>query len=346
MKTINHILSIIVSLALLSCFFIIGCSEDSGTNPPPAPPEAGVAGDGNLSANLEYIRSQNNLPALAAMMIRGGQIVEMAAVGLRASVHTEKVTINDRWHLGSLTKSMTATLAAVLVEKGTISWETTIGDIFPDLVDSMRTEYVGVRLDELLSHTGGLNEDVTNAPSWLSYFFNTSPITTQRRQFTAELLTLPPGTQRGAFFYSNVNYVVAGAMLEAVTGQSWEVLMQSNVFAPLGMNSTGFGAPGTAGQRDQPWGHEPDGNTWDAIDPGDIFADNAAVLGPAGTVHSTMSDIALYVAAHLAGARGTGGLVTSANRHRAGNGWRIFQRNQCGWSPGRSRHSGGRSGSR
>lgn len=307
MKTTNRILSIVASLVLFSCFFIVGCSQDSGTEPTPTQPEAGVAGDGNLAANLEYIRSQNNLPALAALMVRGGEIVEMAAVGLRAVGHPEQVTVNDRWHIGSITKSMTSTLAAVLVEKGTISWETTIADIFPDLVGTMRSEYVDVHLDELLSHTGGLKRDPTNV---LSYVSDTSPITAQRRRVVAEHLTLPPEAQHGTYLYSNAGYIIAGAMLEAVTGQSWEELIQSNVFAPLGMSSTGFGAPGTAGQRDEPWGHEPDGNSWDVIDPGNLFADNPPVYGPAGTVHSTMSDLALYMTAHLAGARGTGGLVT------------------------------------
>ena len=61
----------------------------------------------------------------------------------------------------------------------------------------------------------------------------------QRRQWTAELLTLAPETSRGEHLYSNANYVVAGAMLEEVTGQQWEDLMQEHVFAPLGMTSTG-----------------------------------------------------------------------------------------------------------
>ena len=169
------------------------------------------------------------------------------------------------------------------------------------------------QLDELLSHTSGLDHDAIDDSFLLAFSTNPAPLTTQRRQAVEGLLTIAPGQPRGTFKYSNAGYLLAGAMLEAVAGKSWEELIQTNVFAPLGMNSTGFGAPGTSGQRNQPWGHLPNGNGWRAIDPSDLEADNPAVLGPAGTVHSTMNDIALYMAAHLAGALGNDGLVSKGS---------------------------------
>jgi len=159
-----------------------------------------------------------------------------------------------------------------------------------------------------------LDDDAIIDDDFVNQFIgNTAPLTTQRRQALEWALTIAPGQPRGTFKYSNVGYGVAGAMLEAVTGTSWEELIQTNVFAPLGMSSTGFGAPATSGQRNQPWGHLPNGNGWRAVDPGDPEAGHPVypVLGPAGTtVRSTMNDLALYMAAHLAGARGNDGLVT------------------------------------
>lgn len=123
---------------------------------------------------------------------------------------------------------------------------------------------------------------------------------------------MAPAVPRGTLLYSNAGYIVAGAMLETVTGVPWETLIQQEVFAPLGMNATGLGAPGSPVTPDQPWGHERQADKWVAIEPGPL-ADNPAALGPAGTVHSTLGDFARYPSAHLAGARGGTAYLTKTS---------------------------------
>ncbi len=271
----------------------------------------GVAGDGDLNGALERIRDDHGLPSLAAVIIRSGRIVEIGAVGIRAVGSLEPVTTGDRWHLGSIAKSMTATLAAVLVEEGVIDWNTTIGEVFPDLAESGRRQYADVRLEELLSHTAGLPKDETQVPSYSAFRSSAEPLPEHRRQWAAEILALAPETPRGTHRYGNTNYIVAGAMLEVVTGELWEDLMQRAVLTPLGMTSTGFGAPGTIGAvPDEPRGHSRREGEWVAWQPHPT-ADNPPAIGPAGTVHTTLADFARYMAAHLAGARGEGGLVTA-----------------------------------
>ena len=149
---------------LLLIVTLVGCDSSD----PLSDIDLGVASDGNLNRVLEPIRDDHGLPSLAAVLVRGGQIVETGAVGVRAAGSSVLVTTSDRWHLGSITKAMTATLAAVLVEQGVIEWSTTVEEIFPDLVGNIRSEYVDVRLDELLYHTAGLPKDVTKIPSWPS----------------------------------------------------------------------------------------------------------------------------------------------------------------------------------
>ena len=68
---------------------------------------------------------------------------------------TEAVTANDTFHIGSVTKSMTAIVAAMLVERGKISWTTTIGDSFSDLGDRLHPGYRPVTLEPLLAHRSG-----------------------------------------------------------------------------------------------------------------------------------------------------------------------------------------------
>jgi CubicO group peptidase (beta-lactamase class C family) len=260
----------LLSVLLLN-ITLVGCSDRLSDF------DVGSAGDGNLNGALERIRNDQELPALAAVLIRSGKIVETGAVGVRAVGSPDRVTAGDRWHLGSNTKSMTAMLAAVLVEEGMIDWDTTIEEVFPDLAESIRPEYADVRLDELLSHTAGFCEQM-QVPSYASRE-STMPLPEQRRQWAAELLALPPETSRGTHRYSNANYVVAGAMLEAVTAEPWEDLMQRKILTPLGMSSTGFGAPGTIGEEpDEPRGHQRVQGELHSLPP-DNTADNPPAVG-------------------------------------------------------------------
>ena len=301
---------IVTYILICLSIFLFGCASKAKWVPN-LPEDIGVAGDGKLGYVLEYIRDSYHLPSLGAMLIVSSQIVEAEAIGFRKLGAKVQVTNQDRWHLGSNGKAMTATMAAIFVERGDLSWDTGIGDVFPELIGKIRPEYVDVTLSELLSHTGGLPSygSMRRASSWYSFFNNPSPITVQRKQFAEEYLALASEGPRGKYLYSNGGYIVAGAMLEKITGLSWEHLMNTEIFEPLGMSSTGFGVPGTPGEIDEPLGHII-GDFYSPIEPG-VYADYPPVIGPAGLIHSTLGDYAKFIAEHLAGARGIDGLVSA-----------------------------------
>ncbi|HMJ90598.1 MAG TPA: serine hydrolase domain-containing protein, partial [Candidatus Acidoferrum sp.] len=81
----------------------------------------------SLDSLLEPIRSKANVPAMAAAVIRSNSIIAVGAVGVRKFGSPETVTIDDKFHIASCTKAMTATLAAIYVEQGKLSWTATIG---------------------------------------------------------------------------------------------------------------------------------------------------------------------------------------------------------------------------
>jgi CubicO group peptidase (beta-lactamase class C family) len=272
------------------------------------PQEVGVTGDGNLQAVLEEIRAEAGLPALAGMLIVGDEIVEIAATGVRARGDATLVTVNDKWHIGSNTKAMTATLAGIFVEREMIEWSTTIEDVLPELRGRIRPEFLDVRLDELFSHTAGVSNNVGDTPFWATSRETEAPLTEQRSVWTPQLLSLEPGAARGAYAYSNSGYVVAGAMLERLTGESWETLMQRELFQPLGMDGAGFGAPGDPeATADQPRGHRGRGSS--AVP---VYGDNPPSLGPAGTVHVSLPEHARFLISHMKGAQGEDGIVSAA----------------------------------
>jgi CubicO group peptidase (beta-lactamase class C family) len=273
-----------------------------------APQEVGVTGDGKLQAVLEEIRAEAKLPALAGMLIVGDEIVEIAATGVRARGDPALATVDDRWHIGSNTKAMTATLAGVFVERGQTEWSTTIEDVFPELRGAIRSEFLDVRLDELLSHTAGVSNNVGETPFWATVWETDAPIMEQRAEWVPQLLSLEPGAARGVFAYSNSGYVVAGAMLERITGESWETLMRREIFQPLGMAGAGFGPPGDPeASADEPRGHQGEGSSATPV-----YRDNPPALGPAGTVHVSLPEYARFLIAHMKGAQGEDGIVSAA----------------------------------
>ena len=282
-----------------------------GPGIPPSPIDPGFLGDGQMNELVATIRDRRNLPALAAIIVAEGQIADQAASGLRSNTVGAAVTTADRWHIGSITKSMTATLAAILVEQSVISWDTTPLDIWPEFVTTMHPQYQSATIVDLLSHQAGLRLAVDEIPS-LVQVFDEAPgsVIDKRRLWAKELLELAPANARGSFLYTNAGYIIVGSMLEAVTGTEWETLMTDQLLGPLGMTNTGFGAPGIRGLFVQPLGHIEENGSLVAVPPGSN-ADNPRALGPAGTVHTTLSDYAQYMFAHLEGERGIPGLVTA-----------------------------------
>lgn len=256
----------------------------------------------DLEALLEPIRAANNVPALACAVIRSNQVIGLGAVGRRKSdVTTAPVTLADKWHHGSLTKSMTATLAAMLVERGEITWETTLAEVFPDLAAAMRPEWRTVRLDWLCSNRGGAPNDLGPSGIWSQLWDFKGTPTEGRHLLLTRLTAISPSSTPGTKYeYSNAGFALAGHMLETVAGQPWEELITERLFAPLGMTSAGFGVPATPRHIDQPWGHQRVGANNHPIEPG-TNADNPPAIGPAGTVHCSLLDLAKYTAFHLVG---------------------------------------------
>jgi len=264
----------------------------------PETPPREDRGDARISAALDTIRLEHRVPALAGAILTSDGIVAIGVAGVRKAGTDVAATVDDRWHLGSDTKAMTATLIGVLVEQGKLAWTTTLEQAFPDIATGFAPELRRVTLLQLLSHRAGLP---ANLP-WFALAKPGRPLREQRLDAVRALANVKRHSEPGsAYLYSNLGYVIAGAVVERTLSKSWEEAISELVFAPLGMASAGFGGLGTPGLIDQPWGHNADGNPAPKNGP-DV--DNPAVLGPAGTVHATLQDWAKFVADQLRGGRG------------------------------------------
>ncbi|SOB79828.1 Beta-lactamase [Sphingomonas guangdongensis] len=197
------------------------------------------------------------------------------------------------WHLGSNTKAMTAALYARLVDRGRCRWGATLPQLFPAL--GVHPAWAGTTVEQLMGHVAGLT-DAPVTPAWLMerHTDRSSP-RAQRQALVAALLAAPPAGTPGAYVYGNLNFVVVGAAIEAATGLSWEEAIAAELFAPLGIRDAGVGAP-----RRGLWGRA--GPTLIPIDPAG-FADNPAVLAPAGGVHMPPASYARFLQLFLDGGR-------------------------------------------
>jgi len=261
-----------------------------------APPEVEA---NDISSLLESIRAEYDLPALAALRLEGDTVTDHGVTGMRKLGDETLATLNDKWHLGSCTKAMTATLVGVHIDDGLLEWTTTMQDVFPDLT-GMHDDFRTVTIEMLLSHTGRVDDTSANRDAIDT---QTTDDTQWRRDLTRAILLGEPGVSSGTYRYSNYGYVMVGSILEHLTGTSWEALMQERLFAPLGMTGCGFGLPDAAGDVSQPWGHS-------GSEP--VNSDNPSMLGPAGTVHCPLMDWSLFIGDQMSAYRGDESLLSAA----------------------------------
>jgi len=91
-------------------------------------------------------------------------MVAHGCAGVRKAGEVETIAITDKFHLGSCTKSMTATMIATLVEEGKLKWETTVGEVFADV--PMHEQWKGVRLEQLLTNSAGAPSGLEKDGLW------------------------------------------------------------------------------------------------------------------------------------------------------------------------------------
>ncbi|MDA8562991.1 beta-lactamase family protein [Mariniblastus sp.] len=286
---------------------------------------SGPEGD-SLAKLVDNLREENNLVGLAAMVMVDGEVQAAAASGERKFGSGVPVETGDRWHLGGIGGSITATMIARLVEAGKMDWSDTLGEVFSDA--SIHEDWKPVTVRQLLTHSSGALRNFSlqvrrQQPE-------PGPECTQaRREAVLDVIKEkpehPPGTE---YSYSNVGFTIAGAMAEQVTGETWENLVEREVFEPLSLSGAGFGPPKSPDATlDQPRGHRTflRGKVAVADD-----ADNTPIMGPSGTIHMTLDDLCTYATDHLQGELGEDQLLLSTETYKQLHTPEL-ERYACGW---------------
>lgn len=293
----------------------------------------------------ETQRAKYNWPALGVGIIHKGKIVGLGMAGERKAGSGNWAALDDNFTGASCAKSMTATVATMLVEDGKLQWDTRIIDVFPELQTTILPAYTNVTLEQLLGHRSGLDQWMNSNQRWIAWNREHSDknATEKRELFAAAALQrkpkYPPGT---GHYYCNDGYLIAGSMMEKVSGQSFENLVRQRLFEPLGLKSAVFG-PGPMNETDTTvWGHEPRsfGRTKAVKDDPAEYGD-PPFGSPGGFVYCSVADLLRYVDFHIQGANGNRRLLRQESFERL-HAPLAGQQYALGWEVEIKRDSGGK----
>lgn len=260
----------------------------------------------SVSDLVRSIRSDTKSPALILGVAKANEPADVAVDGVRILGSDAPARLDDLWHIGSITKSMTATLIGRLIEKKRLGWDTTLATLLPDY--KLNDQQKKITIHQLMRHRSGLPRDLGFTRAMVEKIVGEEkdPVKVRER-YIRDVLSRPLLHEPGkAFAYSNAGYTLLGFIAERTEKVPFEALMDREVFIPLGMKRTFVGSAGVPSERTR--GHLT-GNPPTAHE---VDEDLQRMLVPAGNVWISIQDLLTYGKAHMAGLRGKDGFLRAA----------------------------------
>lgn len=288
---------------ILALLFLAAASALAETAPPP-----------DLDAWVARAMKEFEVPGIALAIVRDGEVVATRGYGLRKLGQPQPVDEHTLFGIASNTKAFTAAALAMLVDDGKISWDDPVTKHLPafQLHDPYVSRELTVR--DLLCHRSGLGLGAGDLLYWPDSDF------TRDQVLAAARYIRPASSLRSRYAYSNLMFVVAGQIVPAVTGKSWDDFVRERILMPLGMKETtitslGFRAgDNVASPHSRGWRHD------GPLEPEAMTRDDtwAAAAG----IKSSVTDLSKWVIAQL-------------NGGKLDNGRRLFSESAAGemWSP-------------
>ena len=233
-----------------------------------------------LHTRLERMVGNEGMVGLAYSVIEDGQVVQSAAIG-RVAPGEDDLTTASELRVGSISKNVTALVAVSLIAEGLLSLDTPVAEVLPELeLDNPWAEEAPLLFGHLLEHTGGLP-----GSGHRSYVDSDETLSPSEVVLARPLILRWPA---GRYFsYSNIGTTLAGAVMERVTGRSFDELAAERVFQPLGLASARFDWAAEPSARPQSF--NPDGSNaqfW------------RMAVRPAGSLSMSVEDLGRLVAFH------------------------------------------------
>lgn len=294
-KTANQIRESLAVATFLFVFLAIAGCRNASSQKGSESSRPGTSSD-TFSQLDSYVRGameQWSVPGLAIAVVRNDSTLFVRGYGVREIGTRDSVNTSTVFGLLSPTKNFTTTALAMLVEEDKLSWDDPVVRHLPDfrLSDSARTERLTIR--DLVSHRSGYADPVQ--------LWHESGLS--REEVVDRLSTVEPDVPpRSKFLYDNVMYVVAGEVIEAVSGRSWEDYTQKRILSPLDMDRSAA-TPSALAERSNvasPHARRFFG-TFGPVQPSEtIRFENIA---PAGAIQTTVEEMTTWLKVHLNGGK-------------------------------------------
>jgi CubicO group peptidase (beta-lactamase class C family) len=232
----------------------------------------------------------NNLPGAAVAVVASGKVVYAKGFGFRDLEAKKPMTPNTLFAIGSTTKAMTTTVLGMLVDEGKLEWDKPLRNYLPmfRLSDPIISERITLR--DLVTHRSGL-------PGHDLVWFNNNEIT--RAELVERIAHLELNADlRECWQYNNLMFMTAGYLAGQLSGDTWEEVMRKRLFEPLGMTRSNFSV--TQSQKDNDFaypyrrnGKKPERIPFRIVD----------VIGPAGSVNSSVNEMTRWLLFNLRGGK-------------------------------------------
>ena len=262
-----------------------------------APPEG-------YNARVERLRAAAGIPGMAIAIVEGGNPTLVRGYGTRRIDTADRVGVDTIFPTGSTGKAFTVAALATLVDAGRIGWDDKVIDRLPDfqMYDPWVTREMTIR--DLLVHRSGLGlgaGDLLFVPRG----------SLSRAESVRRLRYLRPTTSfRSGYAYDNVLYMVAGQLIEVVTGQTWEDFVRKHVLIPAGMQRSTSESSARFATLDRAYPHARAGGPVRGLGP-QLLLDERDELGrnaaPAGGLSVSANDMAKWLTLQLAHGKLPGG---------------------------------------
>ena len=194
--------------------------------------QATISAPPDLDAYVGRVMTAFEVPGISLAIVKDGKTIVAKGYGVRKLGEAAPVDAKTQFGIASNTKVATAVALGMLVEEGKIEWDAPVVRYLPwfQMSDPYVTREMTIR--DLLVHRSGLGLGAGDLLWW-------PPSTYDRREIARRLRNIPLATSfRSAYAYDNVLYLVAGEVIETISGQSWEDFMSSRVLKKVGMTGS------------------------------------------------------------------------------------------------------------
>jgi CubicO group peptidase (beta-lactamase class C family) len=292
MKSITMKSQILIILFLVSVMFFVISSV-----------EAQVSLQKNFDSFVESVQKQFDVPGISIAVVKDDKVLLAKGYGVRKLGSSDRVDGNTLFGIASNTKAFTATAIGLLVEEGKLEWDAPVIKYLPwfRLSDPYVTGELTIR--DLLVHRSGLGLGAGDLLWW-------PPSTYNRKEIAHRLRYIPLSTSfRSTYAYDNVLYIIAGEVIEAVSGQAWENFVATRIIAKVGMTSSNVRHSDALGGVNIATPHAKINGVVRPVRP--FESDNT---NPAGGINSCANDMAKWLMCQLDSGRVADGSILFSPR--------------------------------